>query len=73
MPGKKVKIKIDTEKCKGCMYCIGVCPQKVLEASKTVNKRGMQYVVIKDPKKCTGCALCALVCPDCVIEIVDSG
>ena len=71
MAGKKLKIKIDLEKCKGCMYCIGVCPQKALEASKKVNKRGMQYVVMKAPEKCTGCGLCALVCPDCVIEIVD--
>lgn len=66
---KKTKIKIDKEKCKGCMLCIDVCPQKVLEASKGVNKRGQQYAVVKLPEKCTGCGLCYIMCPDCGIKI----
>lgn len=66
---KKIKIKIDKEKCKGCMFCVDVCPQKVLEVSKEVNKRGQQYVVVKLPEKCTGCGLCYVMCPDCGIKI----
>jgi 2-oxoglutarate ferredoxin oxidoreductase subunit delta len=73
MKDKKIKLKIDKEKCKGCLLCIHVCPQKVLEASKEVNKKGLKYVVLKDSQKCTKCALCALMCPDCAIELLEEG
>ena len=63
------RAKIDKEKCKGCVLCTEACPQKILEMSTKVNKRGLHYVEITDTGKCTGCALCALVCPDCAIEI----
>ena len=69
MPDKKVKMKVDLEKCKGCMLCLNACPKNILEVSKEVNKKGMQYVVLKDPEKCTGCGLCFIMCPDCAIEI----
>jgi 2-oxoglutarate ferredoxin oxidoreductase subunit delta len=67
----KIKIRTNTKRCKGCMFCIDVCPQNVLEVSGKINKRGIRYVVLKHPEKCTGCGLCMLVCPDCAIEIVD--
>ncbi|MEA3489637.1 MAG: ferredoxin family protein [Candidatus Omnitrophota bacterium] len=66
---KKVKMVIDKERCKGCLFCIEVCPQKILEVSEGINKRGVRYVVMRDPDKCTGCGLCVLMCPDCAIEI----
>ena len=71
MPKKKrkVKIVIDKEKCKGCLLCIGVCPQKNLIVSKEVNAKGYQYVKLEDPDICTGCGLCYIMCPDCSIEI----
>ena len=71
MTKKKIKLKIDTEKCKGCSLCIGVCPQKILELSDKVNKRGTQYIIIKDADKCTGCGLCVMMCPDSAIEITE--
>lgn len=70
---KKIHLKIDKERCKGCLFCIGVCPQKILEVSKDINERGVQYAVLKDPEKCTGCGMCAIMCPDCAIEIEITG
>lgn len=70
-PGK-IKLKIDAERCKGCMLCIDVCPQNALEIAGQLNKRGVRYVVLKHPEKCTGCGLCMLVCPDCAIESGES-
>lgn len=66
----KVNLKIDKERCKGCMLCIDVCPQKILKISDDVNKRGTRYIIVTDPGKCTGCGLCVLMCPDCAIEIL---
>ncbi len=69
MAEKTCNLKIDIERCKGCLLCIEVCPVKILKASEHVNKRGIQYVVLTDPEKCTGCTLCAMMCPDCAITI----
>ncbi|MGB2601044.1 MAG: 4Fe-4S dicluster domain-containing protein [Candidatus Omnitrophota bacterium] len=69
MATKKLKLKINIEKCKGCVFCVNVCPRKALELSKEVNKKGFRYVVLKDPDKCNGCGLCAVMCPDCSITL----
>ena len=61
-------IKIDREKCKGCMLCIAVCPKKQLQADSALNKKGINPVVFMNVD-CNGCALCALVCPDMAIEV----
>ncbi|MFH1645662.1 MAG: 4Fe-4S binding protein [Candidatus Omnitrophota bacterium] len=68
-----VKIKIDTQKCKGCGLCVLYCPKKILCFSEKLNKKGVKPVEIKkeDESKCTGCATCAIVCPDCAIQIVN--
>jgi len=66
---KENKITVNKDTCKGCMLCVGVCPHGVLEVSEDINKRGVQYVIVKYPEKCTGCGLCWIMCPDCGIEI----
>jgi 2-oxoglutarate ferredoxin oxidoreductase subunit delta len=69
MTTKPEKIKINKEWCKGCLFCVHICPQNALKVTENVNKKGNRYVVLKFPEKCTGCGLCAVVCPDCAIEI----
>ncbi|MGD2278822.1 MAG: 4Fe-4S binding protein [Candidatus Omnitrophota bacterium] len=68
---KKLKLMIDKERCKGCLLCINVCPQKALGLSTAVNKKGNRYVILKHPDKCTCCGLCAIICPDTAIEIAE--
>ncbi len=64
------KIKVDKERCKGCLICISVCPKKLIKLSSDFNKRGLNYVVFEDKAgDCTGCTLCAIVCPDVAIEV----
>lgn len=66
---KKLKLTIEEERCKGCLYCINVCPQNALEISQAVNRKGNRFVILKHPDKCTSCGLCAIICPDTAIEI----
>lgn len=64
---KKILILNDT--CKGCSICIRVCPQKILELGKEINRSGTQYITLTDGSRCTGCGLCAIMCPDSAIEV----
>ena len=67
-----IRIKIDTEKCKGCRLCIKYCPKGLIVESKKLNKRGV-YPVEFDSSKgvCSGCKSCAIMCPEAAIEIID--
>jgi 2-oxoglutarate ferredoxin oxidoreductase subunit delta len=70
----KGKIKIDRERCKGCLLCIEVCPNHRIEVDDTLNKKGylparFKEEVKEDEKGCTGCAQCATVCPEVAIEV----
>ncbi|UCF30438.1 MAG: 4Fe-4S dicluster domain-containing protein [bacterium] len=63
-------IKIERDKCKGCVLCVDVCPYGLICQEKAINDQGYQYVVLEDPDgRCTGCTLCAVVCPDICIEV----
>ena len=76
------KIIINTERCKGCVLCVIVCPKKGIIISDKSNKSGYfpaqpvpSGVEGAPNADCTGCCLCALVCPDVAIEVQqdDSG
>ena len=63
-------IKIDSARCKGCVLCLAVCPQKIIKQGEEINAQGYLAVVLEDPEgKCTGCTLCAVTCPDMCIEV----
>lgn len=64
------KISVNKEKCKGCMFCISVCPKGKIKKSGKLNSRGINYVEFIDDDQCIGCAMCAVMCPDCCIEVV---
>jgi 2-oxoglutarate ferredoxin oxidoreductase subunit delta len=64
------RIVIDSERCKGCELCAGVCPQHVICMSEAFNARGYHPAQLVDPAStCTGCGVCALICPDVAITV----
>jgi 2-oxoglutarate ferredoxin oxidoreductase subunit delta len=65
----KGKIKIDTERCKGCAYCEDACPANVIAMKNDFNKSGFFTAFAENPEKCTGCAICAHMCPEVAIEV----
>jgi len=65
------KVLLDTEKCKGCGYCINVCPKKVIRFGDKFNKEGYKFIQI-DETNCIGCGSCHTICPDSVMEIYNN-
>lgn len=63
------KVEIDRERCKGCEYCIVVCPKNVLGMADSINAHGFKPAIVVEPDVCTGCTLCAVMCPDVCIEV----
>lgn len=65
------KIKINGQRCKGCLLCISACPSNLIEVDNVLNKLGLRPASPKKDleKKCIGCCFCALVCPDACIEV----
>jgi len=65
-----LKIRIDEDRCKGCLLCINACPKSLLRPSKKINKFGHNPVEFIDPDdQCTSCTFCAISCPDVAIEV----
>ncbi len=66
---KKVRgaIYTNTNRCKGCGFCIAFCPPHVLEFSADFNSQGYHFPRLTNPDGCTGCDLCGLYCPDFAI------
>lgn len=62
-------VRIDREKCKGCLLCVSFCPKGHLSVDNKLNRKGFKPVKAKDASQCLGCALCAIICPDCCIEV----
>jgi 2-oxoglutarate ferredoxin oxidoreductase subunit delta len=47
---KKIfKVKIKSELCKACKFCITACPTGILKLDKKLNEKGYHPVKCKDP------------------------
>jgi len=64
-------IVIDMERCKGCRFCLSVCPKKIIGMASNINQGGYLPVMVIEEKssECTGCEACAIMCPDVAISI----
>ncbi len=60
-------------RCKGCRFCIELCPEEVLEEGDAINAKGYHYPVVATGKQdaCVACGFCTLVCPELAIYSVE--
>jgi 2-oxoglutarate ferredoxin oxidoreductase subunit delta len=63
------KIEINVELCKGCEFCVGACPVKIIRMSGKINTHGYHFAEVMNMDKCTACKACAMVCPDVAITV----
>ncbi|MCX7661438.1 MAG: 4Fe-4S binding protein [Candidatus Omnitrophica bacterium] len=64
------KIKINIQRCKGCLLCADFCPKKLITPTLKINKKGFNFVEFKDKEQsCIGCCFCAIMCPETCIEV----
>ncbi len=68
----RYKINVIKTRCKGCTYCVELCPRKVLEMSKDFNEKGYHYPYAKYPEKCVNCKICEYTCPDFAIFVTEN-
>lgn len=62
-------IHIETERCKGCGFCVEYCPKDVLELSEDFNAKGYHPPVVIKEKDCLYCQLCETICPEFAIYV----
>lgn len=64
-----MKITINEDHCKGCGFCIEICPQHIFTDSPNSNKKGYIVPEIKNSDACTFCKKCELICPEMAILV----
>lgn len=64
-----LEIYVDEKLCKGCKYCITLCPTKVLALSDELGPKGYFPAIVKNPDACVVCRLCEIICPDFAVSI----
>ncbi len=70
--GRKSKIHILFDRCKGCKICVEFCPAGTLRIGGERNALGFRYVEVIDELRCIGCRVCEYYCPDFAIYIAAS-
>ena len=63
--------RIDTGRCTGCGWCVGVCPPRVLSLLPVPGWQ--KKSTLHDAAGCTGCAKCAVRCPFDAITMQRTG
>ncbi|MDR1050950.1 MAG: ferredoxin family protein [Deltaproteobacteria bacterium] len=66
---KSFVIELDFEACKGCGYCLEVCPRNVFDPGRAFNAKGHQPPVAARVDDCVGCQGCFYACPDFCLEV----
>ncbi|MDR1658587.1 MAG: 4Fe-4S binding protein [Deltaproteobacteria bacterium] len=68
---RKLEVVVDFETCKGCGYCLELCPNDVFEPGQGHNAKGYRPPSPKRVDRCVGCQVCFLACPDFCLEVKD--
>lgn len=69
---KNVEVYIDEKLCKGCYFCVEICPKKVLAKSDILSSRGYLIAKVEKPEECIVCRMCEKVCPDFAISVLET-
>ncbi len=64
-------VRVIPDRCKGCGFCINLCPRHVLEESAEFNQKGYHYPYAARPESCAACGLCEMLCPDFAISVIE--
>lgn len=62
-------IKIQSNCCKSCGFCVHFCKHGVLKLGGEANASGYRSVACVNEEKCIGCGICAKVCGESVFTI----
>jgi len=64
------KVRIITERCKACGFCIEFCPLDVLALSDSYNAKGYHPPYLAQPERCVRCGLCEMICPEFAVYVL---
>lgn len=67
------EVRVISERCKGCGFCVEYCPRDVLAMSEAFNRKGYHFPEAVKPEACIDCGLCELICPDFAVYNVPLG
>jgi 2-oxoglutarate ferredoxin oxidoreductase subunit delta len=62
-----VDIFLKKDRCKGCRYCVEICPRKTLAIGEEMNAKGNFMPKVVENGECAACGLCTMICPDFAI------
>lgn len=63
------KVRINRQKCKGCLLCVSFCSRGLLAVEEKFNLKGVKPVFFTRKQDCIGCLQCAIICPEACITI----
>jgi len=64
------RIEIDEHYCKGCDFCVVVCPEGIVAMDHSrLTAKGYHPAYQTDASKCTACTNCAVICPDVAVTV----
>jgi 2-oxoglutarate ferredoxin oxidoreductase subunit delta len=63
------RIHVRQDECKGCRFCVDICPKQVYEMADHYNVRGYRVPEVCDEVACVACRRCETICPELAIYI----
>ncbi len=67
------ELRMLTERCKGCGFCVEYCPRNILKLSSEFNRKGYHPPYLVKEEACINCHLCEVICPEFAIFSLESG